>query len=46
MSKDEIDALGVGGVEAHALGNCLMQKDGLSARPPAQIAEFLQQFFP
>jgi len=46
MGKDKINALGVRRIEADLLGNCLMEKDSQSTSPPAQIAEFLQQFFP
>ena len=44
MREDEIDALRVCGVEADALGNRLMEKNGLSASPPAKISKFLEQF--
>ena len=46
MRKNEIDALGVGGIQAEALGDGLVKKDSLRAHSPAQIAESLQQLPP
>jgi hypothetical protein len=44
-ARNEVDALRVGGVEADALGNGLMQEDGLGADHPAELPQPGEKLF-